>query len=110
MVDRSTDAARSATARSFGATVTLAAEGSGLCLLIGREGSPAGLVREVGGQVVAALGGARLLAMVDWEGLEYLRRHHSIALAGAVSIDPHRFSRFCGLVGINGGDTPNDGA
>jgi hypothetical protein len=98
----------SPTAAAFGARVELDPGQGGLCLVVGRHGSPAASVAAAKGRLVTHLpGGHRVLAMVSWEGLQALQRDAAVAVAGPVSIDPERFARFAALAGLDAGDAPS---
>ena len=93
----------SATSRAFGANVAVATEGQSLFLVVGWTAPPDAAVRATGGQVVTRLPDPRrVLAVAPLEAYSALSRHPEIALAGPVSIDPGRFSRFAQLVGLDG--------
>lgn len=101
------DLGRSSMSEAFGADVQIGADAPGLCLVVGREGDPAVAIAAAGGRVVTRLPGSRVLAMLTWHALAALRADPSIALAGAVSIDPERFARFCAITGLDGDDEPS---
>ena len=92
----------SATSRAFGANVAVATEGQSLFFVVGWTGPPDLAVRSVGGQVVTRLPDPRrVLAVAPLESYASLSRHHEIALAGPISIDPQRFSAFARLAGLD---------
>jgi hypothetical protein len=92
----------SATARSFGADVSLGLEGQSLFFVLGHGGPPDAAVRAAGGQVVTRLPDPRrVLAVAPLDAYQGLSRHPAVALAGAVSIDPERFGSFAKLVGLD---------
>jgi hypothetical protein len=94
----------SATSRAFGANVSVATGGQSLFFVVGWTGSPDHAVRSVGGQVVTRLPDPRrVLAVAPLESYAALSRHHEIALAGPISIDPERFGAFARLVGLDAG-------
>ena len=88
-----------ATADGFGAVVRTDSGGVGLFYVVGRAGAPDGAVTQVGGRVVARIGPHRVLATITHEAAPHLRRDHRVALAGQVTVDPRRFSRFLELAG-----------
>ena len=89
-------------ARVFGASISIAAEGQSLFLVVGRTGPPDLAVRAVGGEVLTRLpGGRRVLAVAALDAYAALNRHPEIALAGPVSIDAERFAWFARLVGLD---------
>ena len=92
----------SATARAFGADVSVAAEGQSLFFVIGRAGPPDLAVRAAGGEVVTRLPDPRrVLAVAPLDAYGGLSRHPAVALAGPVSIDAARFGSFAKLVGLD---------
>jgi hypothetical protein len=92
----------SATARAFGADISVAADGQSLFFVLGRTGPPDLAVRAVGGEVVTRLPDPRrVLAVAPLDAYSSLSRHPAIALAGPVSIDPARFGSFAKLVGLD---------
>jgi hypothetical protein len=97
----------SSMSEAFGANVQIGADAPGLCLVVGRTGDPSAAIAAAGGRLVTRLPGSRVLAMLTWHALAALRADRSIALAGAVTIDPERFARFCALAGIDGEDEPS---
>jgi hypothetical protein len=101
------DFGRSSMSEAFGANVQIGADAPGLCLVVGREGDPAVAIAAAGGRVVTQLPGSRVLAMLTWHGLVALRADRSIAVAGAVTIDPERFAHFCAITGLDGEDEPS---
>jgi hypothetical protein len=95
-------AGSSATARTFGAEVSLGMEGRSLFFVLGRDGPPDAAVRAAGGQVVTRLPDPRrVLAVAPLDAYSGLNRHPAIALAGPVSIDANRFGSFAKLVGLD---------
>lgn len=92
----------SATARTFGADVSLGMEGRSLFFILGRGGPPDAAVRSAGGQVVTRLPDQRrVLAVAPLDAYAALSRHPAVALAGPVSIDEKRFGSFAKLVGLD---------
>lgn len=92
----------SATARAFGADVSVAADGRSLFFVIGRAGPPDLAVRAAGGQVVTRLPDPRrVLAIAPLDAYSSLSRHPAIALAGPVAIDAARFGRFAELIALD---------
>ena len=95
-------AGSSATARTFGAEVSLGMEGRSLFFVLGRGGPPDAAVRAIGGQIVTRLPDPRrVLAIAPLDAYAGLSRHPAVALAGPVSIDAARFSSFAKLVGLD---------
>lgn len=79
-------------AQRFGAKIELAAPGSGLYLVQGRTEMPAGLIRQLGGQVVLQIPGSRMiLAVLTGEAFLSLWANRQITHIGPVSPDPSRF-------------------
>lgn len=66
------------------------------------RGSPDAAVNSVGGSIVAVLGPARVIAVVDLALLGQLQRHPDVVRAGAVSVDHARFARFQEVTGLTG--------
>jgi hypothetical protein len=92
----------SATAKAFGANVSVTTEGQSLFFVVGWTGPPDRAVRSVGGQVVTRLPDPRrVLAVAPLEAYAALSRHHEIALAGPVSIDAARFGAFARMIGLD---------
>jgi hypothetical protein len=92
----------SATSKAFGANVAVATEGQSLFFVVGWTGPPDLAVLAVGGQVVTRLPDRRrVLAVAPLEAYAALSRHHEVALAGPVSIDPARFGAFARMVGLD---------
>jgi hypothetical protein len=92
----------SATARTFGAEVSLGLEGRSLFFILGRGGPPDAAVRAAKGQVVTRLPDQRrVLAIAPLDAYAALSRDPAIALAGPVSIDAQRFATFAKLVGLD---------
>ena len=92
----------SATSRAFGASVSVSNEGQSLFFVVGWAGPPDLAVRAAGGQVVTRLPDPRrVLAVAPLEAYSTLARHHEIAVAGPVSIDPDRFGSFAQLMGLD---------
>jgi hypothetical protein len=92
----------SATARTFGAEVSLGMEGRSLFFVLGRGGPPDAAVRAARGQVVTRLPDQRrVLAVAPLDAYASLSRHPAVELAGPVSIDPMRFGSFARLVGLD---------
>lgn len=94
-------AGSSATARSFGADVSLGMEGRSLFFVLGRDGPPDAAVAAAGGHVVTRLPDQRVLAVAPLDAYQDLSRHPAVALAGPVSIDAERFGSFAKLVGLD---------
>lgn len=92
---------------AFGAKVDVGRGQAGLCLVVGRDGSPARPVAAVQGRIVTLLpGGRRALALLSWEALQAVQRDAAVAVAGPVSIDPERFARFAALTGLDADEEP----
>ena len=92
----------SATARAFGANISVAADGRSLFFVVGRSGPPDLAVRSAGGEVVTRLPDPRrVLAVAPLEAYGGLSGHPAVALAGPVSIDAARFGSFAKLVGLD---------
>jgi hypothetical protein len=97
----------SAMAEAYGARVSMPVEGRSLFFLIGRAGPPDAIVRDAGGDVVTRLRDPRrVLAVLPLAAHAGLRRHPGIELAGPVSIDAERFSRFARMVGLDEAHPP----
>lgn len=97
----------SATARDFGARVTLPLEGRSLFFVVGRGEAPDAIVRSVGGTVVAHVPDARrVLAVLSMAAGMGLRGHPGLELVGPVSIDAERFARFMELIGLDDARPP----
>lgn len=95
-------AGTSATARAFGADVSIAADGRSLFFVIGRSGPPDVAVRAAGGEVVTRLPDPRrVLAVAPLDAYSGLSRHPAVALAGPVTIDAERFGRFAQLIALD---------
>jgi hypothetical protein len=99
-------------AGAFGATIRVSRpEGAGLCLVVTRGADAGGLVAGAGGRVVTRFPGAtRCLALVTWAGMESLRAHRAVAVAGPVSIDAERFERFASFAGLTPSPTAPEAA
>ena len=92
---------QSATARAFGASVSMPMEGQSLFFLVGRGEPPDAIVRATGGVVVTRLPDQRrVLAVLPLAAYAGLREHPGLELAGPVTIDAERFGRFTELVGL----------
>jgi hypothetical protein len=88
------------TARAFGAEISLG-DGEVLFYVVARTGEPDAAVRSAGGKVVSRLHSrAQALALAPLAAHTQLRHHPELALAGPVTIDPTRFSRFTSLIGL----------
>ena len=97
----------SAMAEAYGARVSMPVEGRSLFFLIGRAGPPDVIVRDAGGVVVTRLPDPRrVLAVLPLAAHAGLRQHPDIELAGPVSIDAERFSRFAQMVGLDEAHPP----
>lgn len=99
----SSPAGTSATARGFGADVSVAAaDGRSLFFVIGRGGPPDLAVYAAGGQVVTRLPDpSRVLAVAPLDAYAGLSRHPAVALAGPITIDAERFGHFARLVALD---------
>ena len=92
----------SATARAFGADVSVAADGRSLFFVIGRTGPPDPAVSAAGGQIVTRLPDPRrVLAVAPLDAYARLSRHPAVALAGPITIDAERFGRFAQLIALD---------
>ena len=98
----SSPAGTSATARAFGADVSVAAGGRSLFFVIGRAGPPDSAVTAAGGLVVTRLPDPRrVLAVAPLDAYAGLSRHPAVALAGPITIDAERFGRFAQLIALD---------
>ena len=87
--------------------MTLPIEGRSLFFVVGREGAPDAIVRAAGGVVVARLpDNRRVLAVLSLAAGTGLSGHPGLELAGPVSIDAERFSRFTELIGLDDARPP----
>jgi hypothetical protein len=97
----------SATAKAFGASVSVPMEGQSLFFLVGRGGPPDAIVRASGGVIVTRLPDPRrVLAVLPLAANNDLRTHPGLELAGPVTIDPERFGRFTQLIGLDDARPP----
>jgi len=97
-----TSTGASATAKAFGADVSLKTEGQTLFFVLGRTGPPDLAIRAVGGQVVTRLPDPRrVLAIAPLESYNGLSGHPDVSLAGPVSIDAKRFGAFAKLIALD---------
>lgn len=88
--------------KAFDAQITVQTDELGLFFVMGRRHSPRNLIARLGGQVVVELPDRRkVLAVCTRNAREILQAHREIALAGQVSVDPVRFSRFAALAGLD---------
>ena len=93
MVPEPAPAAAPALASAFGASVRLA-DAASLCLLVGEGTSPEPAVVAAEGEVVARLGGHRVLAVLRLSRLPAVRAVGGVRSVGPVSVDPARFAAF----------------
>jgi hypothetical protein len=92
----------SATAKSFGAQISLADHGQALFYVVARAGSPDAALRSVGGEVMSRLSPSQALGLAPLSAHADLRHHPDLELAGPITIDPQRFERFTRLIGVGG--------
>lgn len=103
----SNDSVSSATARAFGAEITIGDHGNTLFYLVARTATPDRAVRSVGGHIVSRLASpAEALAVAPLAAHAQLRNHRDIALAGPVTVDFKRFNRFTRLIGLGRAAAP----
>ena len=94
-------------AHAFGANVTVPMEGSSLFFVVGRAGPPDAVVRSFGGAVVTRLPDPRrVLAVLPLTSYAGLLSHTELVVAGPVSLDPERFTRFAQLMGLDEAHPP----
>lgn len=89
----------SSTAAHYGATVRIDTRGQTLALVVARTDA-ATIVGGVGGQVVARISLQAALAVLELTDVIGLHAHPDVVLAGPVSLDDARFTRFLQTLGV----------
>lgn len=91
----------SAVTAAFGASTSVSTPDQGMYLVVGRNGSPDGIIAEAGGSIVLRLSNLRSLAMLSFEAYLQFMRTPRISFIGPVSVDQQRFERFLSLFGAS---------